>query len=52
MNNEKKIPLLEELAVPLTKDENMALFDQTDKPFLIAYLIIFILGIFMTLVAV
>jgi len=52
MNKEKKIPLLEELAIPLTKDEDMALFDQTDKPFLMAYLIIFVLGIFMTLAAI
>jgi len=51
MNKEKKAPLLEELTIPPIKDEDLILFDQTDKPFLIAYLIIFILGIFMTLAA-
>lgn len=49
MNKEKKAPLLEELTIPSVKDEYLILFDKTDKPFLIAYLIIFILGIFMTL---
>ena len=52
MNKEKKAPPLEELVIPLIEKEDLILFDQTDKPFLIAYLIIFILGIFMTLAAV
>ena len=52
MNKEKKVPLLEELTIPSVKDEDLILFDQTDKPFLIAYLFIFILGIFMTLAAI
>jgi hypothetical protein len=52
MNKEKKAPLLEELTISPIKDEDLILFDQTDKPFLVAYLIIFILGIFMTLAAI
>jgi len=51
MNKEKKAPLLKELTIPPIKDEDLILFDQTDKPFLIAYLVIFILGIFMILAA-
>jgi len=32
--------------------EDLILFDQTDKPFLLFYLIIFILGIILTLMAI
>jgi len=32
--------------------EHLILFDQTDKPFLLFYLIIFILGIILTLMAI
>ncbi|MBN2396373.1 MAG: hypothetical protein JXC36_07930 [Candidatus Atribacteria bacterium] len=32
--------------------EDLTLFDQTDKPFLLLYLIIFILGIILTFLAI
>ena len=51
MNKKKEVLYLEKLTQPLIEDEDLILFDQTDKPFLIAYLIIFILGIFLTLAA-
>jgi len=52
MNKKKDLLSLEELTQPIIENEDLILFDQTDKPFLISYLIIFILGIFMTIVAV
>ncbi len=52
MNKEKKVLLLEELTIHSIKDEDLVLFDQTDKPFLTTYLIIFVLGIIMTLAAI
>jgi len=52
MNKKKDLLYLEELTIPLIENEELILFDQTDKPFFFSYLIIFILGIFMTLAAV
>lgn len=42
----------EELSIPELKTEGLLLFDQTDKPFLILYLFIFILGIILTVLSI
>ena len=42
--------LLHESIIEYSQDK-MVLFDQTDKPFLLFYLIIFILSIILTLIA-
>lgn len=44
--------LLEEIFVDDNDQDIMIIFDQTDKPFLFFYLIIFILGIILTLIAI
>lgn len=43
--------LLNEIVIEDSKDK-MVLFDQTDRPFLLFYLIIFILSIILTLIAI
>ncbi len=43
---------LEDVNSIINEKENLILFDQTDKPFLLFYLIIFILGIILTLMAI
>ena len=48
--NEKNI--LEELSIPELKTKELLLFDQTDKPFLILYLFIFVFGIILTVVSI
>jgi len=42
----------EELSIPELKTRDLLLFDQTDKPFLILYLFIFIFGIILTVVSI
>jgi len=42
----------EELSIPELKTEDLSLIDQTDKPFLILYLFIFIFGIILTVVSI
>jgi len=42
----------EKLSIPELKTEDLLLFDQTDKPFLILYLFIFIFGIILTVVSI
>jgi hypothetical protein len=49
INNKKSF---DELSSAELKEENMQLFDQTDKPFLTLYLFIFILGIFLTIISI
>jgi len=44
--------LFEELSIPELKTEDLLLLDQTDKPFLILYLFIFIFGIILTVVSI
>ena len=44
--------LLEEISVDDNDQDTMVIFDQTDKPFLLFYLIIFILGIILALIAI
>jgi len=51
MNKKNDLLDLEELTQPIIENEDLILFDQTDKPFLIAYLVIFVLGIIMTFAA-
>lgn len=43
---------LEEISVTELNEEDMQLFDETDKPFLILYLFIFIFGIYLTIVSI
>jgi len=42
----------EELSIPELKTKDLSLIDQTDKPFLILYLFIFIFGIILTVVSI
>ncbi|HNR65695.1 MAG TPA: hypothetical protein PKJ95_05330 [Atribacterota bacterium] len=44
--------LLDEFNIDNNKQDRMIIFDGTDKPFLLFYLIIFILGIILTLIAI
>jgi len=44
--------ILEEFSIDDNKRDRMIIFDETDKPFLLFYLIIFILGIILTLIAI
>jgi heme/copper-type cytochrome/quinol oxidase subunit 4 len=44
--------LLEEFSIDDNKQDSMIIFDETDKPFLLFYLIIFVLGIILTLIAI
>jgi len=44
--------LFKELSIPELKTEDLLLLDQTDKPFLILYLFIFIFGIILTVVSI
>ena len=43
---------LEVLSIPELKTKELLLFDQTDKPFLILYLFIFIFGIILTVISI
>jgi len=43
---------LKELSIPEPKTRDLLLFDQTDKPFLILYLFIFIFGIILTVISI
>lgn len=43
---------LEDEKIISDETEQLILFDQTDKPFLLFYLIIFILGIILTFIAI
>jgi len=47
-----KDSFFEELSIPEPKTRELLLFDQTDKPFLILYLFIFILGIILTVLSI
>jgi len=49
-NKEDKV--FEELSIPELKTEDLLLLDQTDKPFLILYLFIFVFGIILTVVSI
>jgi len=42
----------EELSIPELKTKDLLLFDQTDKPFLVLYLFIFVFGIILTVVSI
>jgi len=42
----------EELSIPELRTKDLLLFDQTDKPFLILYLFIFVFGIILTVVSI
>ncbi|MDD4363351.1 MAG: hypothetical protein PHD33_03960 [Atribacterota bacterium] len=42
----------EELSIPELNAEEIILFDKTDKPFLILYLFIFIMGIILTIISI
>lgn len=44
--------LLTELSIAELSQEDMFLIDQTDKPFLIVYLFIFIVGIILTVLSI
>ena len=52
MQEKKENILYKELSIPETKEEDLSLFDQTDKPFLILYLFIFIFGIVLTVISI
>ena len=49
---DNKDNLFKELSITKPKTVELLLFDQTDKPFLILYLFIFILGIILTLLSI
>ena len=44
--------IFEELTAAELKEKDMQLFDQADKPFLTLYLVIFILGILLTILSI
>lgn len=46
------IVTFEKLSIPELKTEDLSLIDQTDKPFLILYLFIFIFGIILTVASI
>ena len=48
----KEDSVFEELSIPELKTEDLLLLDQTDKPFLILYLFIFVFGIILTVVSI
>jgi len=52
MNKKRDLLCLEELTTPLIENEDLIIFDQTDKPFLILYLFIFIFGIILTVISI
>jgi len=52
MQEKKENILYKELYIPETKEENLSLFDRTDKSFMIIYLFIFIFGIVITVLSV
>lgn len=52
INDKKKITTVKNHVTPINQKNKNVLFDQTDKPFLLVYLIIFILGIVLTISAI
>jgi len=52
MKNLTRKDYLEDLKSITNENDEFILFDQIDKPFLLVYLIIFVLGIFLTIVSI
>jgi len=52
MQGKKENILYKELSIPETKEEDLSLFDRTDKLFMIIYLFIFIFGIILTVLSI